>query len=124
LKLLTGRTIKRDTYEVVGNYVYKISEREIEKMALGLNYPCIAFKGFNMYYTDNMDDVSDTTFSMTKLKVDVMTTLINLLEKLRLIQPHLLGAIVFKTTPSDACVQALKKAGFKVQFLTRNPYWE
>src|ERR1035437_628215 len=40
--------IKRHTFEDAGNYVYKISRREIEKVALGLNLQYITFKDFNI----------------------------------------------------------------------------
>ena len=33
------------SFETVGNYVYKISEREIEKLSMGIGLPCIAFRG-------------------------------------------------------------------------------
>jgi ubiquinone/menaquinone biosynthesis C-methylase UbiE len=37
----------RFSWETVGNYVFKISEREIEKIAMGIGLPCIAFKEIN-----------------------------------------------------------------------------
>lgn len=37
------------------NYVYRISKREIEKVALGLNLKKIAFKGFNTAYVEGCD---------------------------------------------------------------------
>jgi SAM-dependent methyltransferase len=37
----------RFSWESVGNYVFKISEREIEKIAMGLGLHCIAVKKFN-----------------------------------------------------------------------------
>lgn len=37
----------RHTYEDSGNYVYKVSKREFEKIALGVRLPYLAFKGIN-----------------------------------------------------------------------------
>jgi ubiquinone/menaquinone biosynthesis C-methylase UbiE len=122
-RLLLGREVKKHTYEDVGNYVYKISEREIEKTALGLNYPYVAFKGLNIYHIAQSQLVSDTRFSKGKLLERVMTAVLNLLSTLRLTNPELLSAIILKETPSDDCLQALKKAGYRVKKLPRNPYW-
>ncbi len=122
-KLLFGKEIKRHTYEEVGNYVYKISEREMEKVALGLNYPCVAFKGLNIYHQNGADEVSATRFSTTKLKVSVMTGLLDLLTFLRIISPQLLAVIIFKEEPNAVALAELKNAGYRVVKLPRNPYW-
>ena len=47
--LLRGKT-NRHAYEESGNYVFTISRREIEKVALGTNYKIVAFKGINDVY--------------------------------------------------------------------------
>lgn len=41
----------RYSWEIVGNYVFKISEREIEKIAMGIGLPCIAFKVIHVFLT-------------------------------------------------------------------------
>lgn len=50
-KVQNGLSIKvwknRFSYEKVGNFVYKVSEREFEKFAAGLNLPAIAVKSIN-----------------------------------------------------------------------------
>jgi ubiquinone/menaquinone biosynthesis C-methylase UbiE len=122
-KLLLGREVKKHTYEEVGNYVYKISEREIEKTALGLNYPCIAFKGLNIYHIANPQHVSVKGWSIARMQERFMTGLLNLLSALRLTNPELLSAIIFKEMPTDACLQALRADGYRVVLLPRNPYW-
>lgn len=45
---LIGKIWKnRFSYEPVGNFVYKVSEREFEKFAAGLNLPLVAIKMLN-----------------------------------------------------------------------------
>ncbi|RPI00554.1 MAG: class I SAM-dependent methyltransferase, partial [Ignavibacteriae bacterium] len=39
----------RFSWESVGNYVFKLSEREIEKIAMGMGLPCIAFKRYDHF---------------------------------------------------------------------------
>ena len=43
----------RFSWEKVGNYVFKISDREVEKIAMGLGLPCIAFKEMNVLFNIN-----------------------------------------------------------------------
>lgn len=122
-KLFFGKEIKRHTYEEVGNYVYKVSEREMEKVALGLNFPYIAFKGLNIYHKDGADGVSAAEFSLKKLQVDVMTGVLNLLTFLKITSPQLLSVIILKEEPTAECLAELRKAGYRVKKLPRNPYW-
>ena len=44
------RGIFEGYFESTGNYAYHISKREIEKVALALNYQYVAFKGLNDSY--------------------------------------------------------------------------
>lgn len=122
-KLLFGKEIKRHTYEDVGNYVYKVSEREMEKVALGLNFPYVAFKGLNIYHKDGADGISASEFSLKKLQVDVMTALLDLMSFLKITSPQLLSVIILKDEPTVACLAELREAGYRVKKLPRNPYW-
>lgn len=42
-------------WETSGNYVYGISKREVEKIALGINLPQIVFKGINDHYIEGCE---------------------------------------------------------------------
>jgi SAM-dependent methyltransferase len=55
LMRLLGSKVPAETYEEDGNYVYSISEREITKVALGLNLPQVAFKRFNDAYLPGLE---------------------------------------------------------------------
>ncbi|MBV6438649.1 MAG: class I SAM-dependent methyltransferase [Haliscomenobacteraceae bacterium CHB4] len=123
LKLLFGKEIKRHTYEDVGNYVYKISEREMEKVALGLNFPYVAFKGLNIYHKNGAENVPVAGFSLKKLQVDVMTGVLDTLSFLKITSPQLLAVVILKEEPTEDCLSELRKAGYRVKQLPRNPYW-
>lgn len=123
LKLFLGKEIKRHTYEEVGNYVYKISEREMEKVALGLNFPYVAFKGLNTYHMNSADNVSASGFSLKKLQVNIMTGVLNLLSFLKITSPQLLAVVILKEEPAADCIADLRNAGYRVVKLPRNPYW-
>jgi ubiquinone/menaquinone biosynthesis C-methylase UbiE len=122
-KLFFGKEIKRHTYEDVGNYVYKISEREMEKVALGLNFPYVAFKGMNVHHVNGTDEKSATKFSPAKLKVDLVNGLLCFFSFLKFIAPQSLAVIILKEVPTEICLAELRRAGYRVVKLPRNPYW-
>lgn len=121
-KRLIGKEVKKHTYEDVGNYVYKVSEREIEKVALGLNYPFVAFKKINQFYTDGIDaEVADKNSRLFR-KIKTYTAVLNILTQLRLIEPSLLSVIIFKEIPNDQCKKKMQEDGYKLVKLPSNPY--
>ena len=112
----------RFSFEEVGNYVYKISEREIEKVAMGINLPAIAFKGLHDFYTTKIDlsESQDNKkhFNFVKSKIKFR----NLLSKIGIIPYQLYCSVIFKELPSDIVKQKLKSSGFKYIELPKNPY--
>ncbi len=97
------------SYETVGNFVFKVSEREFEKMAAALNLPLVAYKGFNL-------DNAATGSSQALLQVK------NMLCWLKVIPHEHLSAIIFKAEPDDQTLTRLKMAGYRVIRLPTNPY--
>lgn len=112
----------RSSFEEVGNYVYKVSEREIEKVAMGINLPSIAFKGLNDYYTTNLDLSQPTSNKAILNKVASKIARRDLLCKLGLIPYQTQSCIIFKKRPTEATINALKKDGYKYVELPENPY--
>ena len=113
----------RFSFEPVGNYVYKVSEREIEKIAMGIGLEYIAFKGLNDYHNPKALDYTQPTTNTKELgKFKSKVWFRDLLCKLSLIPPHLMGTIIFKTAPSESVKAALKKEGYKLIKLAPNPY--
>jgi len=117
LKKLKGRM--HDLYEPSGNYKYPISKREIEKIGLGLNLPCVAFKTINDYYRDNLGiefkEKNDSV--LNKIKRQIVFR--DFLWKFRFFPPTYLVAILFKT---DINAELLNAGGYEVINLTRNPH--
>ncbi len=112
----------RYSFEEVGNYVYKISEREIEKVAMGINLPAIAFKGLHDYYTTSIDLSEPLTntkyFNLVKNKIRFR----NFLSKFGIIPYQLYCSVVFKQLPTPQVIQKLKSEGYKYIELPKNPY--
>ena len=113
----------RFSYEPVGNFVYKISEREIEKFAAGLNLPLVAFKKINPnFYFKGADEIECTLKNPKFLKVYLKKKLLDVLVKIRLIPSQVLSAIVFKEVPDETLLMELKSSGYEWVYIPKNPY--
>jgi len=112
----------RFSFEVVGNYVFKISEREIEKMAMGIGLRMIAFKGINILL-DVKGNVLETPMN-TQLwnKIQKRLNRKDIPCRLKLIPYNTLCCIVFKEVPEESILAKLKAEGFKIIPLPENPY--
>jgi ubiquinone/menaquinone biosynthesis C-methylase UbiE len=124
VKRLTGRSVdwRYNSFEPSGNYVYTVSERELEKVALGVGLPCVAFKGINTYYFKDVEFTPLAEGKAQMLKLRLAIGLQDLLVKTRLVRPGLLAAIFFRELPSDALANNLRSAGYRILSLPRNPY--
>ncbi|MGL5913423.1 MAG: class I SAM-dependent methyltransferase [Bacteroidales bacterium] len=101
----------RFSFETVGNYVFKISERDIEKIAMGLGLPCIAFKGHTRFpWTTNPKT------EIFKIKC------YNILSALHLLPYPSLTCVIFKEMPTPTEICDMKAAHFKMILLPKNPH--
>lgn len=112
----------RSSFETVGNYVYKVSEREMEKVAAGINLPLVAFKGINDYFTTEIDLNQPTTNKKILNAVKNRIVIKDFFSKIGLIPYMLQTSIIFKEMPSEKTLHALKKEGYKIIKLPKNPY--
>lgn len=115
----------RFSFETVGNYVFKISEREIEKIAMGMGFPCIAFKRINLKLDLKLDKSVLLQTPMDERawkKVQRSIRLINIISYLKIIPFNHLCCVVFKTRPSDDIRKSMSKLGYVIIDLPANPY--
>lgn len=110
------------SFEEVGNYVYKLSEREMEKAAMGIGLPAVAFCGLNDYVQENPElwRVPPNPAFWNKVKRNIAFK--NLLCQLGLIPYRLLCCIIFKEKAPAEVVAALEAKGFRYVELPANPY--
>jgi ubiquinone/menaquinone biosynthesis C-methylase UbiE len=113
----------RISYEPVGNFIYKVSEREIEKLAAGLNLPFVAFKRINPnFYDSNVANepavASNKNFTKIRFKKRVFDTMV----KLGICCSQVLGIIIYKETPDDKTLKELEDANFYCVKIPPNPY--
>ncbi len=112
----------RFSFETVGNFVYKVSEREFEKLGMGINLPVLAFKGFNDYYTTHLDLNQPTSNTKVFNKVKAKIRRKNFLSKLGITPYRLMVSVLFNEIPDEKTIAALKKDGYKLVYLPKNPY--
>jgi len=122
IKFLFGIENIRNRYEESGNYVYTISRREVEKIALGLNYKTLAFKSINDAYLPGVEyeNLSDNGPIQKKIRRSI--NLKNILCKLRVMDYGILSTIIFKESPNRALCIDLSKDNFEIVHLSDNPY--
>lgn len=121
-RLLGGEKYHRDAkaYAADGNYIFPISPREIEKMALAVDIPQVAFKGLNDAYEPGLE--FEPLDSVRGRRTRRRIFLRDLLCRLRLDKPMLLMAALFQVAVPGPQRAAMEKAGWRFTDLPRNPY--
>jgi ubiquinone/menaquinone biosynthesis C-methylase UbiE len=109
-------------YEPVGNYVYTISKREIEKIALGLNYPMVAFRELNDFYEKGVEFEKASPDSALFNKVKNEIAKIDEECKKGTLTYQMLVAVIFKEAISPEARKTMEQAGYTFSDLPRNPY--
>ena len=114
----------RFSWESVGNYVFKISEREIEKIAMGIGLPYIAFKKYDNFKShktiEGLFDVpiNQKLYRKIKLKLAIRS----FISSLGIIPHGSLCCVIFKEQPNKKVVSDLNGLGFTTIQLPKNPY--
>ena len=103
----------RFSFETVGNYIYKVSQREFEKLAMGIGLPAVAFCYSNDSCVNFLSDIKKTRRQLRKR---------NLLSALRIVPYQTLTAVLFKETPDEETVNRLWQKGYAYYELPPNPY--
>lgn len=109
-------------YEEVGNYMFSVSSREIEKVALGMDLPAVGFFALNDHFEKGLAnfpaDESDPEFARVR----------KLLERADSISEGGIGstsmllAALFIEMPAPDLQKKLTEAGWYIKTLSRNPY--
>ncbi|MFD2111274.1 class I SAM-dependent methyltransferase [Thiorhodococcus fuscus] len=122
VKQLLGRPAAKHNFEDSGNYVYSISRREMEKVALGINLRMVAFKGFNSAYFKGAEYERLTTRGPIQRRVKSMIGIQDALCRVGIGEHGLLAAILFKEVPAEPLATSLTDAGYDLIRLPENPY--
>ena len=104
--------------------VKELIEREIEKIAMGIGLPFIAFKGYTNFKTHieikGLLDVPLNTrlYKQIKRKLAVRS----FISSMGIVPHESICSIIFKEQPSETLIQTLKTQGFVTLQLPPNPY--
>ncbi|MEX8548222.1 MAG: class I SAM-dependent methyltransferase [Mucilaginibacter sp.] len=113
----------RFSFEPVGNFVYKVSEREFEKFAAGLNLPLVAFKRINPnFYFQGAENINTGTMNRKILSIQTKKCFLDLLVKLNIVPAQVLSTVIFKEAPNNNIVEQLKIKGYSLVTIPINPY--
>ena len=111
------------SFEEVGNYVFKLSVREMEKLSNGIGMPAMAVKGINNnFYTPEVHNQKADNSSAVFRKIQRKRLLLDLLSDLSIIPRQVLGIIIFKTMPGAVLRERLIEDGYKLYCFPDNPY--
>jgi ubiquinone/menaquinone biosynthesis C-methylase UbiE len=125
LKKLAKRVLRNDAsdqFEPSGNFIYRISVREVFKMLTALGYPCLAWKGINDFWYPPFGAADSRKTSLGTVGTRVGIGVQDLLARLKLLSYGLAAIICFKERPSASLSARLKRAGFAIVALPENPY--
>jgi len=113
----------RFSFEPVGNFVYKVSEREFEKLAAGLGLPMVGFKKINPnYWLKGAESISTDQYSRQFLIIKMKKLLFDTLFRLRIMPSQVLTTVIFKQLPDEHTINLLKKSGYHLVYIPQNPY--
>lgn len=113
----------RFSYEPVGNFVYKVSEREFEKLAAGLNLPLVAFKRINShFYFKGAETMKATSGNGQFMKLKFKKKVFDILVSLGVCSSQVLASIIYKEMPDAQELERLKRAGYHLVQIPVNPY--
>lgn len=109
-------------FETSGNYVYGITRREIEKVALGLGLQEISFAGLDDIYIQGVEKEPLKPIGSLQRIIKIKLWLLSLLSKFQLRDRSLLSVIIWKTPPSASVKKHLRDQGYTTVKLPQNPY--
>jgi ubiquinone/menaquinone biosynthesis C-methylase UbiE len=109
-------------FEESGNYVFTVSKREVEKIAISLQLPAVAFYYFNDYYEKGVEFEKQSSRSRLFRKVRRKINWSNLKCRIGLSCYSGIIAVIFKEKPTEEVINDLQNTGFDVVQLPANPY--
>ena len=109
-------------FEKYGNYVHTISRREMQKAALGLRLPVVAWKYFNDCYVHGVEKEKCASDSKFFRKIKRKISMMDLKNKLHLSSPSSIVIVLFTSMPGKEALDALREKKFEIDFLPENPF--
>ena len=128
LKRFLSKKVYKDEYgfEEVGNFIYTINIRELEKFLLGIHKTDIASSNLNDHHFKNIEFVSNNGRTIKEklisMKLKTIIFFKDILCNLSLLNFSIGEVILFKDKPSSEIIDKLKKSNWKYKKFPNNPY--
>ena len=128
LKRFLSKKVYKDEYgfEEVGNFIYTINIRELEKFLLGMHKTDIASSNLNDHHFKNIEFVSNNGRTIKEklisMKLKTIIFFKDILCNLSLLNFSIGEVILFKDKPSSEIIDTLKKSNWNYKKLPSNPY--
>ena len=119
-KLLRGDST--DQFEPTGNFLYRVSTREIEKMAAALYGKYVATKRYNDFYYAKASADKYGSASIGNCITQLGLLIQNVLCRMRLLNFGLVTVLIFKHDIDPMLQTSLRQHGFVLSQLPKNPY--
>ncbi|MCI0564277.1 MAG: class I SAM-dependent methyltransferase, partial [Nitrososphaera sp.] len=119
--ILRKQAIADQLFEGSGNFIYRLSEREIRKQCTAMQLNTMGFKYFNDFFHPKLSTKQKSQQSamlMFKFGVGIQ----DLLCRLKLMNYARIALIVFKNKIDKRMDEALRQMGYCVEYLPRNPF--
>jgi len=107
-------------YEAEGNYIYSISVREFEKIALGIGLPALAYKKFSDVYIPGVEHESLAEHGPYFKRVQRAIKLNRLKSTLKIADPNTIQMILFKRQAPNRILEQLRKDGYTIVQLPKS----
>lgn len=122
LHLLLSGIHKYENFESVGNYIFTVSEREINKIALALNLKNVFYKKQNDCFVEGAEDEKREDNGRVFKQIQSKLRLHNFLCKVGLMQYGLITSLIMKEEPTNESIVKLKREGYIGYVLPDNPF--
>lgn len=123
-RTIAKRVLRGDTeaeFEPLGNFVYRLSVREVFKMMAALGGAALAVQEFNDCWLPRYSSApARGSFGARATRAGIWAQ--DVLSRLRLMNFGLAAFVVFKAEPSAPVRAALQDGGFRTITIPRNPY--
>ena len=121
--LLRTQSASKQMFEPSGNFLFRLSDVEVLKMATALQLQEVALKFSNVFYLKYIASkrIDDRLF---KLVETLGLQLQDVFCALSLMNYGLVTSIIFKEPPTPELRETLARNGFRIVGIPRNPYLE
>lgn len=121
IKPLRGMAVQRADFEEIGNYVYSLSERELEKVATGVGWSALATTGFNDHFEEGLGGERQSEENPVFRRVHRRIRFQDALCSLGLKKPGYMVAVLLRAPLDPTQTREFRSAGFAIRSIPPHP---